>query len=67
MNFKVNDYTIINNFKRLNEFETITKFGSPYRYEKFTGSVSGQKVSGLICCSDSNIYKMKYNDELTTV
>jgi len=58
MNFKVNDFTTINNFVRLGIFETFTKFGSPYEYEKFEGEIEGQKVNGFICLADDNIYKL---------
>ena len=58
MNFKVNDFTTINNFVRLGIFETFTKFGQPYEYEKFTGEIQGDKVQGFICLADDNIYNL---------
>ena len=57
--FKVNDYTTIKNFQLLSIFEKHLKFGKLYDYEKFKGTIKGQKVSGLICLQDDNIYKLK--------
>jgi len=56
MDFKVNQFTTINNFKRTNKFETVMKFGTPEKYERFTGELGGNKVTGLICLKDDNIY-----------
>ena len=58
MNFKVNDYTTINEFKRLGIFEDVMKFGNPSPYEQFTGVMSGEKVKGLICLKSENIYNL---------
>ncbi len=62
MNFKVNKFTTITDFKRLNEFENVMKFGFPEKYERFTGLISGQKVTGLICLKDDNIYDLQYTN-----
>ncbi len=59
MNFIINDFTTINNFKRLAKFETIKKFGEDYEYERFVGEIKNQKVTGLICLEDENIYNLK--------
>ena len=59
MNFKVNDYTTINNFVLLDEFEDVMKFGSPQKYQRFTGELAGNKVTGLQSTVDYNIYKLE--------
>ena len=56
MEFKVNQFTTIKNFKRTNTFETVVKFGIPEKYERFTGELKGNKVTGLICLKDDNVY-----------
>lgn len=59
MNFKVNQFTTISNFKRLGVFETFMKFGEPYKYEKFEGEIKNEKIKGFICLADDNIYKLE--------
>lgn len=59
MNFKVNEFTTIENFERQNEFKEIMKFGTPYDYQKFTGKLNNENVIGWICLADDNIYGMK--------
>lgn len=41
------------------QFETIKKFGEDYEYERFVGEIKNQKVTGLICLEDENIYNLK--------
>jgi len=58
MDFKVNDFTTIKNFVRTGVFETFMKFGLPYEYERFTGTLNNEAVQGWICLEDNNIYKL---------
>lgn len=59
MDFKINQFTTINNFKRLGIFEDFMKFGSPQTYEKIEGEIEGNKVTGFICLKTDNIYKLE--------
>ena len=59
MTFQINQYTTIENFKRLDKFEIFQKFGKPFKYQDFTGEMDGEKVKGFICLADNNIYKLK--------
>ena len=58
MNFRLNYYTTIKNFKRLGTFSTFTKFGEPEKYENFEGVLNGEKMKGFISTVDNNIYKL---------
>ena len=58
MNFKVNDYTTITDFKKLGIYEYFTKFGNSEKYEKFEGKIKGEKMKGFISTVDENIYKL---------
>lgn len=59
MTFKINEYTTINNFKRLGNFTQFMKFGQPYDYEEITGDINGEKIKAFICLDDDNIYKLE--------
>lgn len=59
LNFKVNENTSIQNFRKLPVFETFMKFGEPYEYQKFKGQMKGQDVQGYICLADDNIFKLE--------
>ena len=58
MNFRVNEYTTITDFKRLGTYSTFMKFGEPQKYENFEGKINGEKVKGFISAVDNNIYKL---------
>ena len=60
--FKVNDYTTITDFKRTGVFEMVMKHGYEQEYEQFTGLLEGDKIKGLICLTDNNIYKLTSNE-----
>ena len=62
MEFKVNKYTTIRDFIRLNIFETFLKYGEQEQYEKFNGKLDGRKVTGYISLKDNNIYKLTLLD-----
>ena len=59
--FKVNDFTIIKNFKIIsNEVFKFMKFGVEYEYLKFSGEIENKKINGYVCLADENIYNMTY-------
>jgi hypothetical protein len=59
MNFIVNEYTTIIDFKRLGNYSTFLKFGEPEKYENFQGTLNGDKMKGFISSVDNNIYKLE--------
>lgn len=59
MDFKVNMYTTIKQFKRAGVFEDFMKFGQLSKYERFTGILNGDDVRGWICLADNNIYQLE--------
>ena len=56
MDFAINQFTTINDFKRIGVFKTITKFGESYEYEGFEGTLNGDSIKGDICLADNHIY-----------
>lgn len=65
MNFKINDFTTITDFKLLQVYDTFMKFGKPYAYRQFTGFIRHKAVRGWICLVDNNIYELKYIEDET--
>jgi len=56
MDFKINQFTIIRDFKRTGILKTYTKFGETYEYEGFEGILNDDKIKGDICLADNHIY-----------
>jgi hypothetical protein len=54
-NFKVNDYTTINNFKLLNDYTAFKKFENDLWYQKFTGQIDNKNISGWQSMDGLNI------------
>ena len=61
-NFKVNDFTTIEDFISLDEYREVLKHGQIAYYQKFIGYVNDKKVSGWRCTKDDSIYKMKEDE-----
>ena len=59
MDFKVNDFTTIKDFVRTGSFEHFIKYGTSYKYERFTGKMGNDKVKGFICLADDAIYRLE--------
>jgi len=59
MDFKVNQFTTITDFERLDIYESFMKFGKPSLYERFKGKLQGSEVQGWINVRDNNIYKLE--------
>lgn len=62
MNFKVNKYTIIKDFELTGVFENFMKHGELSKYERFTGNLCGNDITGWVCLADNNIYNIECVD-----
>lgn len=62
MDYKVNEFTTINDFKRLGTFVTKTAHGELIQYENFSGKLDGAACHGLVNCENGNIYGLKLTD-----
>ena len=61
--FKVNDFLTIKNFELFSdEIFKFMKFGEPYDYLKFSGTIENKKVIGFVCLEDENIYNLNYSN-----